>query len=182
MGEKRRSVTVLRLGHRTGRDPRISTHLGLTSRVYGAREFVLAGDEDSSLLQGLIDVSERFGGDMVARHEPRPLGFVRKFVKDGGVAVHMTMYGLPYQEACVDIRETDGPLLIVVGGAKVPREYFEECQFNVAIGNQPHSEVAALAGFLERLNDGVAPPEVFSGGQIEVFPSESGKDVRGSVE
>ena len=52
------------------------------------------------------------------------------------------------------------------------------CQFNVAVGNQPHSEVAALAGFLERLNDGVSPPDDFQGGKLEIYPTERGKDMR----
>ena len=170
-------ITVLRLSHRAGRDPRMSTHLGLTSRVYGAKQFLLAGDKDSSVIESLDDVKMRFGGEMEARYEPSPLGFLRNFIAEGGVAVHLTMYGLPYQEVIPDI--PDGkPIVIVVGGAKVSREYYEMCQYNVAIGNQPHSEVAALAGFLERLNDGVSPPDNFKDGVLEIHPTERGKDMR----
>ena len=43
-------IEVLRLGHRMGRDPRITTHLALVSRAMGAKKFVLAGDEDDKLL------------------------------------------------------------------------------------------------------------------------------------
>ena len=57
-------ITVLRLSHRAGRDPRMSTHLGLTSRVYGAKQFLLAGDKDSAVLESLDDVKVRFGGEM----------------------------------------------------------------------------------------------------------------------
>ena len=170
-------ITVLRLSHRTGRDPRMSTHLGLTSRVYGAKQFLLAGDKDSTLLQSLDDVTLRFGGEMEARYEASPLGFLRNFIAEGGVAVHLTMYGLPYQEVIPDI-PADKPIVIVVGGAKVSREYYEMCQYNVAVGNQPHSEVAALAGFLERLNDGVSPSDNFKGGTMEIHPTERGKDMR----
>ncbi len=170
-------ITVLRLSHRAGRDPRMSTHLGLTSRVYGAKQFLLAGDKDSSVIQSLDDVKMRFGGEMESRHEASPLGFLRNFIADGGVAVHLTMYGLPYQEVIPDI-PNDKPIVIVVGGAKVSREYYEMCQYNVAIGNQPHSEVAALAGFLERLNDGVSPPNNFKDGEMEIHPTERGKDLR----
>lgn len=170
-------ITVLRLSHRAGRDPRMSTHLGLTARVYGAKQFLLAGDNDSAILQSLIDVKERFGGDMEVHHESSPLGFLRRFVAGGGIAVHLTMYGLPYQEVIPDL-PSDKPIVIVVGGAKVSREYYEMCQYNVAVGNQPHSEVAALAGFMERLNDGVFPPEHFKGGKLEIHPSGRGKDMR----
>ncbi len=170
-------ITVLRLSHRAGRDPRMSTHLGLTSRVYGAKQFLLAGDKDSAVIESLEDVKTRFGGEMEARHEGSPLGFLRNFIADGGIAVHLTMYGLPYQKVIPDI-PTDKPIVIVVGGAKVGREYYEMCHHNVAVGNQPHSEVAALAGFLERLNNGVSSPDDFTGGKMEIHPTERGKDMR----
>jgi tRNA (cytidine56-2'-O)-methyltransferase len=35
--------------------------------------------------------------------------------------------------------------LLIVGGSKVPREYYEIANCNVAVGNQPHSEVAAIS-------------------------------------
>ncbi|MDP6742193.1 MAG: hypothetical protein QF807_00070 [Candidatus Thalassarchaeaceae archaeon] len=171
------SITILRLGHRAGRDPRMSTHLGLTARVYGASEFILCGDNDQAILDSLNDVKERFGGEMEVRHESSPLGFLRNFIAEGGIAVHLTMYGLSYQEVIPEL-VSDKPIVIVVGGAKVGREYFEMCQYNVAVGNQPHSEVAALAAFLERLNDGVSPPEDFTSGKLTIHPSERGKDLR----
>ncbi len=169
-------ITVLRLSHRAGRDPRMSTHLGLTSRVYGATRFLLSGDNDSAVLQSLHDVGERFGGEMEAVHEPSPLGFLKRFVADGGIAVHLTMYGLPYQEVVPELPQ-DKPIVIVVGGAKVGREFYEVCQHNVAVGSQPHSEVAALTAFLERLVGGVAPPQHFTGGKLFITPSERGKDL-----
>ena len=177
MTEQAQSITVLRLGHRTGRDPRISTHLGLTARAFGADTFLLAGDEDGELLAGIGDVGNRFGGEFEARHEPSPLGFLRRFVEAGGIAVHLTMYGLPYHDVIPELPH-DKPLAIVLGGAKVPREFFEICQHNVAVGNQPHSEVAALAAFLECYSGGAAAAGKFEGGKLEVHPSERGKDLR----
>ena len=181
MTEKSQSITVLRLGHRTGRDPRISTHIGLTARAFGADTFLLAGDNDASLLSGIGDVAERFGGEFEVRHEASPLGFLRNFVEAGGVAVHLTMYGLPYHDVIPQLQH-DKPLAIVLGGAKVPREYFEICQHNVAVGNQPHSEVAALAAFLECYSGGAARAAEFEGGKLEVHPSERGKDLRESAD
>ena len=35
-------VDVLRLGHRKGRDPRITTHLALVGRAFGAHRFLLS--------------------------------------------------------------------------------------------------------------------------------------------
>ena len=44
-------VSVLRLGHRRDRDKRITSHLGLTARAFGANEILLSGDEDQSALE-----------------------------------------------------------------------------------------------------------------------------------
>ena len=76
------------------------------------------------------------------------LGHLKKHVENGGVAVHLTMYGEPFRQAIPKIRR-DRPLIIVVGGAKVPGDVYKICQHNVAVGNQPHSEVAALALFMD---------------------------------
>src|SRR5438132_490984 len=67
-------------------------------------------------------------------------------------------------------------LLIVVGAEKVPRELFDLVQWNVAVGNQPHSEVAALAIFLDRLLGPSALGREFTG-PLRIRPSPRGKDV-----
>jgi len=48
--------------------------------------------------------------------------------------------------------------------------------FNVAVGNQPHSEVAALAVFLDRLTEGEGLRAQFDG-RLKVLPCERGKRV-----
>ena len=65
-------VSVLRLGHRRERDKRITSHLGLTARAFGANEVILAGEEDESALDTWRSVSDRFGGDFESRYEPKP--------------------------------------------------------------------------------------------------------------
>jgi len=62
-------LEVLRLGHRHGRDDRISTHVGLTARQWGADEVVFSGDEDSSMMQSQRDIVDRWGGDISIRYE-----------------------------------------------------------------------------------------------------------------
>ena len=49
MSASNRRVSVLRLGHRRERDKRITSHLGLTARAFGADEVILAGEEDESV-------------------------------------------------------------------------------------------------------------------------------------
>ena len=166
---------VLRLGHRRQRDKRITSHLGLTARAFGADEVILAGEEDPSALETWNSVTERFGGQFECRYEAKPMSWLRKFSKSGNI-VHLTMYGEPWNEAIAEI-PTDSPTVVVVGGTQVPGALFRLADHNVAIGNQPHSEVAVLSVFLESWLGPVDDSSRFSGGQIEVVPSDHRKRV-----
>ena len=86
------------------------------------------------------------------------------------------MYGEPFREAIPRMRR-DRPMVIVVGGAKVPGDVFKHCQYNIAVGNQPHSEVAALGVFLESLIGQIDESKHFQGGEIQVIPSLDRKKV-----
>lgn len=55
-------INVLRLDHRQKRDARITTHVCLTARAFGANEVVLSGDEDTKLMENVRDVVKRWGG------------------------------------------------------------------------------------------------------------------------
>ena len=39
-------ITILRLGHRVVRDQRITTHVALTSRAFGADKIVISVEKD----------------------------------------------------------------------------------------------------------------------------------------
>ena len=54
------------------------------------------------------------------------------------------------------IRITEKDVLVIVGSQKVPAGFFSEkvSDFNVAVGNQPHSECSSLAVFLDRFFEG----------------------------
>ena len=69
-------LSVLRLGHRRDRDKRITSHLGLTARAFGADEVVLAGDRDPSALETCDSVTERFGGNFKSRADTRKAHFL----------------------------------------------------------------------------------------------------------
>ena len=170
MGEK---LDVLRLGYRKGRDPRITTHLALVARAMGADGFLLAGDEDKEMFENLESVSERFGGSLETSHV-KGMSHLKKHVQDGGVAVHLTMYGEPFRKAIPKIRR-DRPLVIVVGGAKVPGDVYKICQHNVAVGNQPHSEVAALALFMDAWFGESASEKKFEDARLIIEGTNDGK-------
>ena len=126
-------------------------------------------------------MSARFGGEFACRHEEKPLSWLRRFAKDAGdgepgVIVHLTMYGEPWREAIPKI-PTDRPTVVVVGGTKVPGEVYRLANHNISVGNQPHSEVAALAIFLESWVGPIDDANRFSGGEIRVIPNAEGKRV-----
>ena len=172
----RPEITVVRLGHRQQRDKRITSHLGLTARAMGASHFVLCGDDDEKVIQTLSDVTETFGGDFTAEHHNKPMGFLRHFSKQGGKIVHLTMYGEDFAKSTSSI-PTDVAIAVVVGGSKVPGEIYKLADYNIAVGHQPHSEVAALALFMSEMMGGVAGSEQFPGARLEVKPHPSGKVV-----
>jgi len=168
-------VRVLRLGHRPGRDERITTHVGLTARALGADGVVLAGS-GSSRADTVVDITERFGGPFDVETTDEPKKLIRDF---DGTIVHLTMYGEPIQTVEREIRETHetGPLLVVVGAEKVPFEVYERADYNVGVTNQPHSEIASLAVFLDRLFEGRELDREWADPDRVVVPMETGKRV-----
>ncbi len=172
--KKSSRVLVLRLGHRPLRDKRITSHVGLVARAFGADRFVL-NTRDDSVISTIDDVCERWGGDFKVEVAENWRGFIRRW---NGVVVHLTMYGLPLNRVINEIQELKKDLLIVVGAEKVPPEVFKLADFNVAIGSQPHSEVSALAVFLDRLYEGRELLKEFKG-RIKIDPSVDGKKVVG---
>lgn len=144
----------------------------LTARALGASR-VAIHEEDARVVEGVRDVVKRFGGpfdiDDGVPYRPLLKGF-------DGTKVHLTMYGLPLPEVVPRI-PLDKDLLVVVGAEKVPRDVYELVDHNVAVGNQPHSEVAALAVFLYALQGPAALEKRFEG-EVQVEPSARGKVMR----
>ncbi len=88
---ERPEVSVLRVGHRPGRDPRLTTHLALTARAFGAQRMLLH-PPDPDLALRVAAVGKGWGGSFEVIGVPDWRRAVRSF--DGPV-VHLTMYGLP---------------------------------------------------------------------------------------
>jgi tRNA (cytidine56-2'-O)-methyltransferase len=170
-------VTVLRLGHRPGRDDRMTTHVGLTARALGADRVVLVGEVEQAR-RTVADITDRFGGPFAveAVDSYRPLV---EEVAASGTVVHLTMYGEPIQTVETDLRtaHAEGPLLVIVGSQKVPFEVYERADYNVAVTNQPHSEVAGLAVFLDRLFEGRELDREWHDADRRVVPQDTGKRV-----
>lgn len=107
-----------------------------------------------------------------------PKSFIAEWRRRGGEVIHLTMYGVHIDTVVDVIRSSPKPKLIVVGSAKVPGYMYNISDYNVAIGNQPHSEVAALAVFLDKLYRGRELHLRFPDAQLEIIPCERGKRVR----
>jgi tRNA (cytidine56-2'-O)-methyltransferase len=167
-------VVVLRLGHRPERDKRITTHVGLVARAFGAEEMLLTG-RDPSVEESLEDVRERWGGGFRLTADVSWRGEALRWKEAGGKVVHLTMYGSKLAEVIDDIRGCEA-LMVVVGAEKVPAEMYDLADWNVAVGSQPHSEVAALSVFLDRLFRGEELERDFPGG-LKIVPSARGKRV-----
>ena len=87
------------------------------------------------------------------------------------------MYGEEVDIIIDKIKTQMKDILIVIGSEKVPREIFDISDYNVSIGNQPHSEIAALAIFLDRLFEGKSLKKLFNDSQINIKPSAKSKDI-----
>jgi len=121
------------------------------------------------------NVVRRFGGSFRIETGVPWRGLLRDWK---GPKVHLTMYGLPIDDVLPRIPRDD--LLIVVGAEKVPRDVYDLADFNVAVGNQPHSEVAALAVFLDRLLGGRSL-QAEATARIRIRPNPRGKSVESAT-
>jgi tRNA (cytidine56-2'-O)-methyltransferase len=173
-------IAVLRWGHRF-RDERLTTHVALTARAFGASEFILADVKDEGIKTAVEKVAQQWGGPFVFEMGAPWKETVKEWKKNGGIVVHLTVYGENIQTSTVlqRIKATGKNVLMIVGSQKVPSAFYSEkvSDFNVAVGNQPHSEVSSLAVFLDRLFEGRALEKEFKNWKIKVEPASRGKHV-----
>ena len=159
-------IEVLRLGHRISRDKRIGTHVALVARAFGAKKLYYTGQKDSDMEDSIEEIVKGFGGDF-------DIEYVKTYKKlfKNKIVVHLTVYGLDFREKIEELKGKD--ILVVVGGEKVPIEIYKEAYYNLSVTNQPHSEVGALAVFLDHF---VGSYPIFKG-KMNIKPSARGKVV-----
>jgi len=167
-------ITILRIGHRPQRDKRITTHVALVARAFGADRIII-NEEDPKIVENIESVVESWGGDFCVGH-----GNWRSFLKTfEGKVVHLTMYGIPFEDRIDEIRDIKDDICVIVGAEKVPSDLYKMADYNLAVGNQPHSEVAALALFLDRYHKGEEFNRSFASARLVIKPSENDKIVVG---
>jgi tRNA (cytidine56-2'-O)-methyltransferase len=170
-----KNIVLLRLGHRPERDKRITTHVGLTARLLGAEGMLLASD-DPGIVQTLDDVVRRWGGNFYIKNNVNFRQEIRDWKAAGGKVCHLSMYGVNLPKVVVELKQCDR-LMIVVGAEKVPPEIYQLADWNIAVGSQPHSEVAAVAITMDRIADGESLEREFYGAELTIVPTEKGKKV-----
>ena len=175
-------IVVLRWGHRPQRDVRLTTHVALTARALCASGFILSDVEDSSIERTVNKITAQWGGNFQFEMGTSWKKVVRNWKAAGGIVVHLTAYGQNIQTSDVldRIRFSKKDLLVIVGSQKVPGEFYssEVSDFNVSVGNQPHSECSALAIFLDRFFEGNELAKDFEKAKIRIIPKERGKEIK----
>ncbi len=172
------SVAVLRIGHRLVRDDRTTTHAVLVSRAMGS-EVIYMTDVDDEIKKTLDKVNKRWGGENEFRLEiiDNWKKILKTWKENGGIVVHLTMYGAPINQKIREIKELSQRILVIIGAEKVPKEVYFLADYNIAIGSQPHSEIAALAIFLDRIFEGNQFNKSFLDEKMKIIPSDKGKNV-----
>ena len=168
-----REVAILRLGHRPQRDQRVTTHVGLTARALGAKGMYLASN-DTGIVQSIRDVGERWGGEFFVENDVGWHSCIRRWKEAGGMVVHLTMFGMNLPDLEEEILACE-KILVIVGAEKVPGEVYHLADFNLAITNQPHSEIASMAIFLYHLFGKEALTQEFPGARLRMIPCREGK-------
>jgi tRNA (cytidine56-2'-O)-methyltransferase len=169
-------IAILRYGHRDVRDYRVTSHCSLVARALGAKEIIVCGDEDKSMKKSVDDVTKRWGGPFKVSFEKSWLNTIKKFRKKGYKIAHLTMYGEQIQDIEKKLQK-EKKILIIIGSQKVEREVYENSDFNVSVTKQPHSEIAALAIMLDRIQKGQELEKKFSKAKLEIIPQAKGKKV-----
>jgi len=168
-------IEILRIGQRLVRDDRVTTHVALAARAFGASKIYM--NEVNPEIKDTLDmVNKTWGGDFEISFIDDWKKLVKRRKNDSARIVHLTMYGEDIND--VESRlEKEQDLLIVIGAEKVPREIFDLADYNVAIGNQPHSEISALAVLLDRILKGKKFSTSFDEAQRKIIPTKQGKNV-----
>lgn len=167
-------IEVLRIGQRLVRDDRVTTHVALVARAFGASRIYM-NEVNPEIKDTLEKINKTWGGGF-------EISFIEnwkqviKEKKESSKIVHLTMYGENINDVESNLNEEDD-FLIVVGAEKVPREIYDLADYNVAIGGQPHSEISALAVLLDRILKGKQFKTSFENAQRKIIPTKQGKNV-----
>jgi len=166
---------VLRIGQRVVRDDRVTTHVALVARAFGASKIYM-NEVNPEIKDTLNKINRTWGGDFEIEFISDWKKLIKEKKTDSVKIVHLTMYGENINKLATSLQKEEN-ILIVVGAEKVPREVYDFADYNVAIGNQPHSEISALAVLLDRIQEGNQFLTKFENPAREIIPTKRGKNV-----
>ncbi len=146
------------------------------SRALGASKIIICGAEEKSVTSTIKGVNETWGGKFKIEFSDDWKKTAKELMKKGYKLTHLTMYGIPIQEKEEELRK-ETKIAIIIGSQKVERAVYELADYNLGVTNQPHSEIAALAVTLDRIQNGKELEKDFSGGRCQIIPQEKGKKV-----
>ena len=169
-------IEVVRIGQRLVRDDRVTTHVALVSRGFGAEKIYMT-EINPEIKDTIEKINNTWGGNFKIEFIEKWRNIVKKKKEEGFKIVHLSMYGESINKAQEEIR-AERDLLIVVGAKKVPREVYELADYNVGVGSQPHSEISALAILLDRIQNGMQFEKEFPNAKRKIIPTKKGKNVQ----
>ena len=169
-------IEVVRIGQRLVRDDRVTTHVALVSRGFGAERIYMT-EINPEIKDTIGKINKTWGGNFEIEFIEKWKPVVKKKKEAGFKIVHLSMYGENINNAQEKIRNEEN-LLIVVGAEKVPREIYELADYNVGVGSQPHSEISALAILLDRIQNGKQFEKEFPNAKRKIIPTKNGKNVQ----
>jgi len=168
-------IEVLRIGQRLVRDDRVTTHVALVSRAFGATKIIMQ-EVNPDIKDTISEINRVWGGGFEVEIIDNWKKTLKSKKNQSFKIVHLTMYGEIINSVIDEIRKEE-QILVVVGAEKVPREVYDLADYNVAIGNQPHSEISALAVLLDKVLDGKQFLKKHVNAQREIIPTKKGKNV-----
>ena len=168
-------IEVVRIGQRVVRDDRVTTHVALVSRAFGAEKIFMT-EVNPEIKDTLEKINKTWGGNFMVEFIDKWKSIIKKKKEENFRIVHLSMYGENINDVQEKLREEEN-LLIVVGAEKVPREIYELADYNIGVGSQPHSEISALAILLDRIQNGKQFEKVFPDAKRKIIPTKNGKNV-----
>mgnify|MGYP001563823566 CR=1 FL=1 len=169
-------IEVVRIGQRVVRDDRVTTHVALVSRAFGAQKIFMT-EVNPEIKETLDKINKTWGGDFTVEFIDKWKSIVKKKKEDDFKIVHLSMYGENINDVQGQLGNEEN-LLVVVGAEKVPREIYELADYNVGVGSQPHSEISALAILLDRIQNGTQFEKSFPNAKRKIIPTKMGKNVQ----
>jgi tRNA (cytidine56-2'-O)-methyltransferase len=139
---------------------------------------MLLASNDKGIERSIREVTRNWGGDFFVKTGVNWREEVKNWKQGEGKVCHLTMYGENILDVIGELRESAEKIMVVVGAEKVPYDVFEAADWNIGVGNQPHSEIAALALFLDYLQQGKELKAKFVGAKLEIVPQRRGKEMK----